>query len=61
MEKYIGRKIKLLCSNNGGEYISDPFLQICCDEGIESHFTVREILQQNEVAERMNHTSLEKV
>ena len=55
------RKIKVLRSENGGEYTSDSFLQLCRDEGIESHFTVRKILQQNAVAERMNMTLLEKV
>ena len=29
-EKY-GRKIKVLRSDNGGEYKSDPFLQLCLD------------------------------
>ena len=42
MELQTGRKIKILRSDNGGEYKSDPFLQLCCDEGIERHFTVRE-------------------
>jgi len=35
MEKNTGRKIKMLHSDNGGEYTSDPFLQLCHDEGIE--------------------------
>ena len=26
MEKTMGKKAKLLCSDNGGKYISDPFL-----------------------------------
>jgi len=34
--------------DNGGKYTSDPFLQLCRDEGIEIHFTVRETPQQNE-------------
>ena len=34
-----GRKIKRLRSDNGGEYKSDPFLQVCQDEGIVRHFT----------------------
>ena len=61
MEKNTGRKIKVLCSDNDGEYTSDPFLQLCHDEDIERHFTVRETPQQNRVAERMNMTFLEKV
>ena len=61
MEKCTGRKIKVLHSDNKGEYISDSFLQLCRDEGIERHFTVRKIPQQNGVAERMNMTFPEKV
>jgi len=61
MEKSIGRKIKVLRSDNIGEYTGNPFLQLCRDEGIEKHFTVRETSQQNGVAERMNRTLLKKV
>jgi len=42
MELQTGRKIKILRFDNGEEYKSDPFLQLCHDEGIEQHFTVRE-------------------
>ncbi|KAH9699088.1 Integrase catalytic domain-containing protein [Citrus sinensis] len=61
VETQTGRKIKILRSNNGGEYTSDPFLQVCQNEGIKRHFTVRHTPQQNGVAERMNRTLLEKV
>jgi len=61
MEKNTRRKIKVPCSDNGGENTNDPFLRLCCDEGIERHFTVRETPQQIGVAERMNRTLLEKV
>ena len=42
LEKSMGRKIKVLQSDNKGEYKSDPFLKLCHDEGIDKHFTVRE-------------------
>ena len=45
MELQTSRKIKILRSNNGGEYKSDPFLQLCRDEDIERYFTVRETPQ----------------
>ena len=61
VETQTGRKIKVLRSDNGGEYTSDPFLQVCQNEGIKRHFTVRHTPQQNGVAERMNSTLLEKV
>ena len=38
LERSTGRKINVLRSDNGGEYKSDPFLQLCLDEGIERHF-----------------------
>jgi len=46
MEKSTGKKIKVLRSDNGREYTSDPFPQLYRDEGIKKHFTVRETLQQ---------------
>ena len=52
MEKSTGRKIKVLRSDNRGEYKSDPFLKLCRDEGIKKHFTIRETPQQNGVAEK---------
>jgi len=61
MEKNTRRKIKVFRSDNGEEYTSDPFLQLCHNEGIERHFTARETPQQNGVAARMDRTSLEKV
>ena len=61
MEKHTRRKIKALSSDNGREYTSDPFLQLCRDEDIERYFTIRETPQQNRVIERMNRTLLEKV
>ena len=61
MEKSTGRMIKVLRSDNGGEYKSDPFLKLCHDEGIVRNFTVRETPQQNGVDKRMNMTLLEKV
>ena len=61
MKKNTRRKIKVPRSDNGGEYTSKPFLQQCGDEDIKRHFIVRETSQQNEMAERMNVTLLEKV
>ncbi|KAG8492333.1 hypothetical protein CXB51_009816 [Gossypium anomalum] len=61
VETQTGQKVKRLRSDNGTEYKNDPFLQVCQDEGIVRHFTVRDTPQQNGVAERMNRTILEKV
>ncbi|KAJ9558432.1 hypothetical protein OSB04_013046 [Centaurea solstitialis] len=61
IEKQTGRKIKVLRTDNGGEYTSDPFQEVCRKEGIVRHFTVPRTPQQNGVAERLNRTLLEKV
>ena len=61
VETQTDRKIKRLRSDNGGEYTSDPFMEVCRREEIVRHFTVRGTPQQNGVAERMNRTLLEKV
>ncbi|KAE8725113.1 hypothetical protein F3Y22_tig00009009pilonHSYRG00067 [Hibiscus syriacus] len=61
IENQTGRKIKRLRTDNGGEYKSDPFFDVCHEYGIVRHFTVRHTPQQNGLAERMNRTLLEKV
>ena len=61
LELQIGRKIKMLRSDNGGEYTSDPFLQLCRDEDIERCFTISHTPQQNGVAGRLNRSLLEKI
>jgi len=45
---------KVLRTNNGGEYKSDPFLKVCQDCGIVRHFTFKKTPRQNGVLERMN-------
>ena len=61
VENQTGRKIKILRTDNGGEYKSDPFQEICQKYGIIRHFTVRRTPQQNGVSERMNKILVEKV
>ena len=39
MKKNTERKIKVLRSDNGGEYTDDLFLQLCRDEGIEKNYS----------------------
>jgi transposase InsO family protein len=60
IEKQTGKKIKRLRTNNDSEYTYGPFMKFCEDEGIARHFLVRKMLQQNEVAEWMNRTLLER-
>ena len=61
LELQTGRKIKTLRSDNGGKYTSNPFQQLCRDEGIERHFTVSHTPQQNRVTERLNWSLLENI
>lgn len=61
VETQTSKKIKVLRYDNGGEYISDPLLQVCQNEGIKKHFIVRDTPQHNDVTECMNRTLLEKV
>ena len=54
VEKKIGKSIKCLRTNNGGEFTSLEFEQFCKDEGIVIHNTVVYTPQQNGIVERMN-------
>lgn len=54
------RKIKVLRSDNGGEYCNDRFKKILRDYGIRHELTVPYSPQQNGVAERYNRTIIEK-
>ena len=50
------KKIKILRSDNGGEYISKEFSNYLKVKGIQRQFSVPRTPQQNGVAERMNRT-----
>jgi hypothetical protein len=54
VENQTGRKIKVLRSDNGGEYTSTEFRDFCTQEGIRRQLTVPYNPQQNGVAERKN-------
>ena len=53
--------VKVLRSDNGGEYTSNNFAKFCGEKGISHEFTVPYCPQQNGVAERMNRTIMEGV
>ena len=59
VENQIGRKIKVLRSDNGGEYKSLDYQKFCDFHGIQLHFTNPYTPQQNGVAERKNRTLVE--
>ena len=61
VEKSIGREVKTLRSDNGGEYISKEFTSYLTIEGIKHEQTPPHTPQQNDVAERLNCTLIEGV
>ena len=61
IENLSKRKIKILRSDNGGEYTSKEFVNFGKDVGIKRELTTPYNPQQNGVAERKNRTILEAV
>ena len=60
VEREIGQKLKCIRSDNGGEYMGS-FDVYCRQQGIRHEVTVPGTPQHNAVAERMNHTIMEKI
>jgi transposase InsO family protein len=52
VENQSGKKIKVLRSDNGGEYSSRQFVDFCAQHGIKRQMTIPYNPQQNGVAER---------
>ena len=61
LEREMGRKLKRLRTDNGGEYTSREFEEYCSNHGIRHEKTVPGTPQHNGVAERMNRTIVEMV
>jgi transposase InsO family protein len=59
VENLSGKRIKILRSDNGGEYTSTEFNDFCKEAGIKRELTVPYNPQQNGVAERKNRTIVE--
>jgi transposase InsO family protein len=59
VENEIGKKLKCLRLDNGGEYCSKEFYDYCSFHGISRERTVPRIPQENGVSERMNGTIME--
>jgi len=56
VETQTGRKIKVLRSDNGGEYTLGEFVDFCAKADIRREFTIPYYPQQNGVVERMNRS-----
>ncbi len=59
VEKSSGRELKVLRSDNGGEYTSERFTEYLRSEGVTHERTVPRTPEQNGVAERLNRTLIE--
>ncbi|GJT64728.1 retrotransposon protein, putative, ty1-copia subclass, partial [Tanacetum coccineum] len=60
VENQLGRKIKVVRSDRGGEYVS-PFVDLCAKHGIKHEFNTPYSPQQNGISERKNRTLKEMV
>ena len=56
VDKYTGKNVKALRSENGGDYISNEFKNFCAKEVIQREFIAPHKSYQNGVAERKNKT-----
>ena len=61
VEKSIGRKLKVLRTDSGGEYTLTEFENYLKSEGVRHELTVPKTPEQNSVAKRMNRTLVETV
>ena len=59
VENQIGKKIKILRTDNGTEYESNEFNDFCRDIGIKKEIIVPYTPEQNGVVERKNQTIME--
>ena len=59
VEKSSGKKLKILRTDNGGEFTSTQFEDFLKTEGIRHERTIPKTPQQNGVAERLNRTLVE--
>ncbi|WVZ63766.1 LOW QUALITY PROTEIN: hypothetical protein U9M48_013373 [Paspalum notatum var. saurae] len=55
-EAECGRKLRVLRTDNGGEFTAAEFASYCADEGIRRHYSAPYSPQQNGVVERRNQT-----
>ena len=61
VEKSSGMKVKVLRTDNGGEYTSKELEEYLKKQGTQHELTVLKIPQQNGAAERMNRILVETI
>ncbi|GBM93549.1 Retrovirus-related Pol polyprotein from transposon TNT 1-94 [Araneus ventricosus] len=59
VERFIGKKVKCIRTDNGSEFTNDNLKTFCADNGIKHEFTNIYTPEQNGVAERYNQTALD--
>jgi transposase InsO family protein len=55
-EAECGRKLRVLRTDNGGEFMAAEFVSYCADDGVQCHYSAPYNPQQNGVVERRNQT-----
>jgi transposase InsO family protein len=55
-EAECGRKLRVLCTDNGGEFTTAEFTSYCVDEGVQRHYSTPYSPQQNNIVEWCNQT-----
>jgi transposase InsO family protein len=55
-EAECGRKLRVLRTDNGGEFMAAEFALYCTDEGVQRHYSAPYNPQQNDVVEWRNQT-----
>jgi transposase InsO family protein len=55
-EAEYGRKLRVLRTDNGGEFTTVEFTSYCADEGVQRHYSASYNPHQNDVVERRNQT-----
>jgi transposase InsO family protein len=53
-EAECGRKLRVLRTNNGGEFTAAEFTLYCTDEGVQRHYSTPYSPEQNDVIKRRN-------
>ena len=61
VEKASGHDLKILRTDNGGEFTLTKFEEYLKSEGIHHEYTIPKIREQNGVADRLNRTLVETV
>jgi transposase InsO family protein len=59
VEAECDRKLRVLRTDNGGEFTTAEFTSYCADEGVQCHYSTPYNQQQNGIVERRNQTVVE--